>query len=70
MPRFEKNPILRQPPNIVNTVKKKKQSLVTFFIGCPMKKVTIYTYPRVHGQRRGHHVTTVDQSDMRGLGTE
>ena len=26
-------------------------------------------HPPVHCQRRGHHVTTVDQSDMRGLVT-
>ncbi len=55
---------------MVNTVNKKQQSPAIFFIGSPIKKMAIYTYPPVHGQRRGHHVTTVDQSDMRGLGTE
>ncbi len=55
---------------MVSTVKSKQQSFVIIIFGSPIKKMVIYTYPPVHGQRRGHHVTTVDQSDMRGLGTE
>ena len=54
---------------MVTTVKNKQESQASFFIEASMLATRdIYHLP-VHDQRRGHRVTTVDQSDIRGLGT-
>jgi len=56
---------------MVTTVNSKQESIASFSTGLPVvaTRLKFIIFP-VHSQRRGQHLTTVDQSDMRGLGTE
>ena len=55
---------------MVNTVNNKYVSIASFFTGWPevATRINFIILP-VDGQRRGHCLTTVNQSDMRELGT-
>ena len=55
---------------MVNTVNKKELPIAPFFTGFHGVAVRLNKNQPIHCQRRGHRLTTVDQSDMRGLGTE
>ncbi len=68
--RDSEMPILGQAPDMVNTVKKKQQPLATFFQRFSDEKSCYLYISSSSWSETGHHVTTVDQSDMRGLGTE
>ncbi len=59
-----------QGTDMVNTVNSKQVSITSFSTSLPVvaTRLSFIIFP-AHGQRRGHHLTTVDQSDMRGLGT-
>ncbi len=56
--------------DMVNTVNKKELPIAPFFTGFHGVAVRLNKHLPIHCQRRGHRLTTVDQSDMRGLGTE
>ena len=55
---------------MINTVNSKQLTIASFSTGLPVvaTRLKFIIFP-VHGRRRGQHLTTVDQSDMRGLGT-